>query len=75
MRYLTLAAIAAGTLMMSTGPGAARTYPWCAYYNWSTYNCGFVTFRQCLATVSGTGGWCERNPRAYRTDRPYRRRY
>jgi hypothetical protein len=27
-------------------------------------NCGFDTFQQCLATISGAGGICERNPRA-----------
>jgi hypothetical protein len=41
----------------------AREYPWCARYDWSTYNCGFVSFEQCLATVRGIGGICERNPR------------
>jgi hypothetical protein len=24
-------------------------------------NCGFTTFQQCLDTVSGIGGFCERN--------------
>lgn len=44
-------------------PAAAREYPWCARYDWTTSNCGFVSFQQCLATISGIGGRCEPNPR------------
>ncbi|GIK82560.1 MAG: DUF3551 domain-containing protein [Pseudorhodoplanes sp.] len=44
-------------------PAQAREYPWCARYDWTTYNCGFVSFQQCLATVRGIGGICEPNPR------------
>jgi hypothetical protein len=43
----------------------AQNYPWCAYYNFGfggATNCGFVTFQQCLATVSGVGGSCGHNP-------------
>ena len=40
-----------------------RQYPWCARYSWTTYNCGFVSFGQCMATVQGVGGRCEPNPR------------
>jgi hypothetical protein len=48
-------------------PAAAQTYPWCAYYNFGkdgggTENCGFSTFQQCLATVTGIGGNCGQNP-------------
>jgi hypothetical protein len=41
----------------------AQNYPWCAYYDGSFggTNCGFTTFQQCLDTVSGIGGFCERN--------------
>ncbi|MBO0716041.1 MAG: DUF3551 domain-containing protein [Rhizobiales bacterium] len=36
--------------------------PWCAFYDalYAT-NCGFHTYEQCLATVSGAGGYCEAN--------------
>jgi hypothetical protein len=37
----------------------AMNYPWCAYGDGT--NCGFVTFQQCLWTVSGRGGICMRN--------------
>jgi len=41
----------------------AQNYPWCAYYSGSFggTNCGFTTFQQCLDTVSGIGGFCQRN--------------
>ncbi len=70
------------------GPRAeAQNYPWCAYYSdgqgGGGTNCGFTTFEQCLATVSGIGGFCDRNTmyrpppgphdRAY--GRPYRPRH
>jgi hypothetical protein len=40
----------------------AKAAPWCAYYDAYTYNCGFYSFEQCLATISGVGGACRRNP-------------
>jgi len=43
----------------------AQNYPWCAQYSGGgmggAMNCGFTTFQQCLDTVSGIGGFCERN--------------
>lgn len=41
----------------------ADPYPWCAQYGrgGGATNCGFVSFRQCQATVSGIGGFCVRN--------------
>ncbi len=44
--------------------GAEITYPWCAQYSTKggARNCGFNTWEQCRATVSGVGGYCERNP-------------
>ena len=44
-------------------PASAQNYPWCAVYNVGgpAYNCGFVTYDQCMTTVSGIGGGCERN--------------
>ncbi len=37
---------------------------WCAQYSTKggARNCGFNTWEQCRATVSGVGGYCERNP-------------
>ena len=65
MRYLLLAfgafVVTAG---IGTWPAQAQSYPWCAIYGGGgggAQNCGFVTFQQCQATVSGTGGFCEQN--------------
>ena len=35
--------------------------PWCAFYDASTYNCGFYSFEQCYETVRGAGGSCRPN--------------
>jgi len=46
-------------------PAAAQNSQWCAYYDFAfggATNCGFSTFQQCLATVSGVGGSCGPNP-------------
>ena len=40
----------------------ARSYPWCVFYNSSTYNCGFTTYEQCMATAQGGQGFCRPNP-------------
>jgi hypothetical protein len=60
---LMLIAIA-GVTLLGTSIGEARDYPWCAQYGGRSgaRNCGFDTFKQCLATISGIGGFCERNP-------------
>jgi hypothetical protein len=41
----------------------AQNYPWCAIYyvGDAAYNCGFVSREQCMATVSGIGGFCNAN--------------
>jgi hypothetical protein len=41
----------------------AQNYPWCAVLNMGdgAYNCGFVSREQCMATVSGIGGYCGQN--------------
>jgi hypothetical protein len=62
MRTILLV-LAVMATMSFTGPAQAREYPWCARYDWTTRNCGFVSYQQCLATISGIGGWCEPNPR------------
>lgn len=46
-----------------TPAAAATEYPWCAQYSGRSggRNCGFSNYSQCMATVSGIGGFCERN--------------
>jgi hypothetical protein len=63
---MKLSLLALGVVLVSAtaSTGAqAQNYPWCAYYGNGDRgtNCGFVSFAQCLADVSGIGGFCERN--------------
>jgi hypothetical protein len=55
-------AVAAVVSLAPRNAHAETYYPWCAFYDEWTYNCGFVTMAQCLATISGVGGVCRRNP-------------
>ena len=59
---LKLAALLALAFLM-TSHREARAQ-WCAHYEPYVYNCGFSTFQQCLATISGVGGVCSRDYRA-----------
>ena len=62
MRALAIVAVAfAGLSLSSLGAEAA---PWCADYSsrGGGTNCGFYSFEQCLQTVRGIGGFCNRNP-------------
>ena len=63
MKILTLALGAVIGVAALAGPAEAQNYPWCAIYDTgeAAYNCGFVTFEQCLATVHGIGGTCMLN--------------
>ena len=60
-------AVALAFIIEAAGTQAqAREYPWCAFYGGigsTTYNCGFDSYQQCLATISGVGGRCQQNPR------------
>ena len=60
MRMILLAA-AVATLSF-TGTDARADGPWCARYtNGGGNNCGFYSYEQCLATVTGIGGYCAHN--------------
>lgn len=59
-----VAFIALAALSGSAKPAAAIEYPWCAQYNGEDgggRNCGFVSYDQCMLTINGAGGSCERN--------------
>jgi len=65
MRFLLLTL---GVLVAIAALGTraqAQNYPWCAIYGGGSMggarNCGFTTYQQCLATVSGIGGFCQQN--------------
>lgn len=49
------------SLFLMADPAAADPYKWCAAYRNGSNNCGFTTFEQCQASVSGVGGSCEPN--------------
>jgi Protein of unknown function (DUF3551) len=64
MRILLLITGVLLALLCIEEPAQAQNYPWCAQYGPSPSaptNCGFVTFQQCLDTISGIGGFCVRN--------------
>lgn len=78
-------AIFVGGLLFATvglgGSAQAQNYPWCAQYGngmGGAMNCGFTSFQQCQADVSGIGGFCQRNntyvgptwPRRHRRAQP-----
>jgi len=75
MRRMYLATIILATAILATIAVPTMTgsvaraeviYPWCAYYGGrgglSATNCGFTSWAQCMATVSGIGGYCGFNP-------------
>jgi len=73
---LSAIAILAAMSVLSTAV-QAQNYPWCAQYSGralgGAMNCGFVSFQQCLATVSGIGGFCVRNTLYQPPPGPHRR--
>jgi hypothetical protein len=65
MRTFFLAALAAVILSAAGGNAARADGSWCADYSRGAgTNCGFHSYGQCAATVSGVGGICRPNPRA-----------
>ena len=64
MRILLFIAGVFAAILCIEKPAEAQNYPWCAEYGGTPSgptNCGFVTFQQCLDTISGIGGFCVRN--------------
>jgi Protein of unknown function (DUF3551) len=65
LAFATAAAIIAAAVLGAAAPAQAQNYPWCAYYamgdDGGGTNCGFVSFEQCMATLSGMGGFCVQN--------------
>lgn len=63
MRMLATLAVIVAALSVSHEASAQGTYyRFCARYDGYTYNCGFTTWQQCQATISGIGGICYENP-------------
>lgn len=63
MRSIVMTVVTLALLSL-TGTGARADGPWCAYYSGkgSATNCGFHSYAQCLAAISGVGGVCSPNP-------------
>jgi hypothetical protein len=65
MARLFLALLAAVTAVSALpGPSAAMPYySWCSVYavRSGIRQCYFTNYAQCMATVSGIGGYCTRN--------------
>lgn len=58
-------------------PAYAQGRPWCAFYSGhfgGDTNCGFYTYEQCLATISGVGGYCQPNTMYVPPGPPWRHR-
>lgn len=71
---MIVGALVAGGAASGVQPArATEEYPWCIVYHamWGGggMNCGFHTFEQCKATMSGTGGLCVTSP-YYRPPQP-----
>ena len=66
-------ALAAASAAIGTS-AKAQTYPWCANYTKGSISCSFVTYEQCMADVSGIGGFCARNTAYHPAAAPARRK-
>jgi hypothetical protein len=63
VRALAIATIlGTAILLLPQGSANAQAAKWCAVYsNGAGTNCGFNTYKQCRADISGVGGYCRRN--------------
>jgi hypothetical protein len=84
MRTIVFVSIAFTALALTSTAAGAGT--WCASYRRGVENCGYSSYEQCRATVSGLPGSCRPNPfpgtafgsssgswNSYDTPRRYRR--
>ena len=61
MRFLAVRGLTLATAFALAAPPAAAGPPWCAAYRNGSTNCGFYTYQQCMDTIAGNGGFCNRN--------------
>jgi hypothetical protein len=63
------------TISAAASPASAREYRYCLQGREWGYpgNCQFSTYRQCMATASGTYSYCGINPRVAFRERGYYR--
>jgi hypothetical protein len=59
---LIVAAIAGGSQVASAQ--SPTSYPWCAKTgkDSAATSCYFTSYRQCMTTISGIGGYCFQSP-------------
>jgi hypothetical protein len=59
---LIVAAIAGGSPVASAQ--SPTSYPWCAKTgkDSAATSCYFTSYRQCMTTISGVGGYCFQSP-------------
>ena len=67
-KLILLAGMTAALPLMMAGPAAAQTYPWCANSG-DNVSCLSSSYQQCMDTIHGNGGTCDRNPRYMGPDR------
>jgi len=60
LRAFAITAVLVATMLPMQGSAYAAA-KWCAAYSNGSTNCGFNTYRQCRADISGVGGSCRRN--------------
>jgi uncharacterized protein DUF3551 len=75
MRMIAVATTLFAALSLCSN--GAQAAPWCAHYNTGLNDCNFYSFRQCMAALSGNGGYCSQNSfeKPYWTGGDARRRY
>jgi hypothetical protein len=79
MRAAVLTSILVGVAVLAGAPHAqaqsAYDYPWCAIYprQIGGQACYYATYAQCMATMSGIGGYCVESPYYRGTPRVERR--
>jgi len=60
---IAVVALAGAAFFGSADPSAAKNYEYCRYdYVSRMQSCSFDTMEQCLASASGRGGTCSRDP-------------
>ena len=70
MRILALCSLVIAVVFAFDARTPAKAAAWCAAYRNGSTNCGFYTHEQCLAALSGVGGFCNRNPYESEAEKP-----
>jgi hypothetical protein len=61
MKLLLLTGVVTAAALIG-GRAGAQNYPWCSNFaDGAGTNCGFATLEQCMTTIQGSGGYCDRN--------------